>query len=237
MLKTQFIDYQDGDTLLEAYCTYDDTPGKKPVVLIAHDWSGKNAFACSKADQLAKLGYIGFAIDMFGKGKLGKTKEEKSALITPLMNDRAMLQHRIQAGLKVASSLSSADPKQIAAIGFCFGGLCALDLARSSNEIIGVISFHGLLGAPSNKTNSHITAKILALHGFDDPMVTPQDVIKFSEEMTAAKADWQVHLFGNTMHAFTNPEANDPDFGTVYDKTADQRSLKAMKDFFEEIFS
>jgi len=236
MIKTELIDYKDGDVQLEGYCAYDDAKSKKPVVLIAHDWSGKNKFACHKADQIAELGYVGFAIDMYGKGLLGQTKEEKTALISPLMNNRKKLQTRMLAGFKTAQSLPNADTKKIAAIGFCFGGLCALDLARCSDEVIGVISFHGLLTAPDNKSN-HITAKILALHGFNDPMVKPESVMDFCNEMTAAKADWQMHMYGNTMHGFTNPEANDPSFGTVYNKLTEQRALRAMEDFFEEIFA
>jgi len=236
MIKTEFIDYKDGDVQLEAYCVYEDTQSKKPVVLVAHDWSGRNQFACKKAEQLAQLGYIGFALDMFGKGKFGKTKEEKTALISPLVSDRKKLQARILAALKKAQSLPNADIKKMAVMGFCFGGLCALDLARTSDEIIGALSFHGLLNSPDQNANRNISAKILALHGYNDPMVTPENVMTFCDEMTAAKADWQVHMYGNTMHAFTNPDANDPEFGTVYNKLADERSFRAMKDFFVEIF-
>jgi dienelactone hydrolase len=235
-MKTELISYQDGDVLLEAYCAYKDDTTKKPIVLIAHDWSGKNDFACKKADQLAELGYIGFAVDMYGKGKIGYSKEEKSALMQPLMDDRVKLQKRMLAGLKSAQSLKNANIHQIAAIGFCFGGLCALDLARCSQELSGVISFHGLLGAPNHHASQKITAKILVLHGYDDPMVKPNDVLQFCDEMTAAKANWQVHLFGHTMHAFTNPEANDPGFGTVYNQEANACSFRLMKDFLKEIF-
>jgi dienelactone hydrolase len=236
-MKTELIDYQDDDVLLEAYCAYkEDDIAKKPVVLIAHDWSGRNNFACKKADLLAELGYIGFAIDMYGKGKIGQSKEEKLALMNPLMNDRAKLQKRMIAGFKKAQSLKNAIAHQIAAIGFCFGGLCALDLARCNQELVGTMSLHGLLGKPGNPTNQEITAKVVALHGYDDPMVTPTDVLQFCDEMTTAKADWQVHLFGHTMHAFTNPEANDPGFGTVYNQEADARSLRLMQDFLKEVF-
>ncbi len=129
------------------------------------------------------------------------------------------------------------DDSKIAAIGFCFGGLCSLDLARTGANLKGVVSFHGLLGAPGNTEGNLIKAKILALHGHDDPMVPVEQVIAFEKEMTLAGADWQLHTFGNTMHAFTNPVANNPDFGTVYQPDADRRSWLAMQNFLAEIFA
>lgn len=237
MLNTQLIDYRDDETLLEAYVAADSKmTGKRPAVLVAHDWSGKNDFARNKAEQLAQLGYVGIAIDMFGKGKLGKTKEEKSALITPLVSDRDALKQRILAAYQLATTLDQVESHRIGAIGFCFGGLCVLDLARAGADVKGVVSFHGLLNAPDNAITQRISSKILALHGYDDPMVSPDQVMQFANEMTEARADWQIHMYGGTMHAFTNPEANDPGFGTVYQKTAAERSWVAMKDFFHEVF-
>lgn len=237
MLKTQYVEYHDGDTLLEGYFAYNDsTNEKQPAVLICHDWSGKNEFACQKANKIAELGYVGFALDMYGKGKIGTTKEEKSALMQPLVQNRHQLQQRILAALAAVKKIDTVDHSRIGAIGFCFGGLCVLDLARSGADVKGVVSFHGLLNAPEDTITSPIKAKILALHGYDDPMVTPDHIMQFADEMTAAKVDWQLHMYGNTMHAFTNPQANDPGFGTVYDKQADHRSWIAMREFFKEIF-
>jgi dienelactone hydrolase len=236
-MKTQKINYQDGDATLEGFYAYDDKQKeKKPVVLVVHDWSGKNEFACQRAERLAELGYIGFAVDMYGNGKVGKSKEEKQALIKPLIQDRNKLQKRILAAYESAKKLEQADSGRMGAIGFCFGGLCALDLARSGADVKGVVSFHGLLTAPEDTAKKTITSKVLVLHGFDDPMVTPDHVITFGEEMTDAKVDWQLDIYGNVMHGFTNPEANDPGFGTVYSKTADLRSWIAMKTFFQETF-
>ena len=238
MLKTKKIDYYDGNTLLEGYYAFDDSkPGKKPAVLVAPDWSGKNDFACQKAEQLAELGYIGFALDMYGKGKLGETKEEKIALMSPFMEDRALLRQRMLAALDAVNKLENINPSRIGAIGFCFGGLCVLDLARSGADVRGVVSFHGLLGAPSNLPDKKIQAKILALHGYDDPMVPPEQVAEFQKEMTKTKVDWQIHIYGNTMHAFMNQKANDPGFGTVYNPLTEKRAWLAMKDFFAEIFA
>ena len=235
MLKTQKIEYQDDDIVLEGYYAYDDqSTAKKPAVLVCHDWSGKNDFACDKAEKLAQLGYVGFAVDMYGKGKIGKTKEEKTALIKPLMEDRTALQKRILAAFETVQKIDVVNHARIGAIGFCFGGLCVLDLARSGADVKGVVSFHGLLKAPEKSNHASIKAKVLALHGFEDPMVPPEQVKVFGEEMTQAKVDWQIYIYGNTMHGFTNPEANDPGFGTVYSKSADARSWIAMKEFFKE---
>lgn len=238
-MKTQSFEYHDQAAVMEGFYAYDETRGskdKKPLVLIAHDWTGCNNFAREKAKKLADLGYLGFAIDMFGKGKLGATKEEKSALIQPFVANRSLLLQRIQAALSAAKNLTMVDQQKIAAMGFCFGGLCVLDLARSGADLKGVVSFHGLLGAPEGLPKNTIRAKVLALHGYDDPMVPPAQVNAFAQEMTQAQADWQIHIYGNTMHAFTNPEAHDADFGTVYASQADQRSWLSMKNFFEEIF-
>lgn len=237
MLKTRKIEYYDQEVLLEGYVAVDDkTLEQKPVVLVAHDWSGCNQFAREKAEALAALGYIGFAIDMFGKGKLGETKEEKTNLIQPLMHDRSKLRRRIMAAYEIAKTLEDADAAQVGAMGFCFGGLCVLDLARSGAAVKGVVSFHGLLSAPENLFHAPIKAKVLALHGYADPMAPPEAVTAFANEMTAAKVDWQIHMYGNTLHAFTNPQANDSAFGTVYNALAAARSWTAMKDFFKEIF-
>jgi dienelactone hydrolase len=235
-MQTKKIEYQHNGTHLEGYLAYDDAkPVRKPLVIIAHDWTGCNEFAHKKAEKLAELGYIGFALDVFGKGKLGKNNEEKMQLIKPFLDDRNLLLQRIIAGLETAKKQEMVDDKNIAAIGFCFGGLCVLDLARSGAEIKGVVSFHGLLNPPPTKDKT-IHAKILALHGYDDPMVPPENIITFGNEMTQAKADWQLHIYGNTKHAFTNPVANDHGIGTVYNSLADQRSWIQMKDFFIEIF-
>jgi dienelactone hydrolase len=237
MLVKNTLEYQDKDATLEAYYVFDDTiKTKRPLILVAHDWTGRNEFAMQKAEKLAELGYVGFALDMFGKGKLGKDNEEKMALISPLMSDRALLQRRMLAALQTASQLEQVDASKVAAIGFCFGGLCVLDLARSGADVKGVVSFHGLLNAPENKKDAAIKAKVLALHGHDDPMVPPSVVADFETEMTEAKVDWQLHVYGNTLHAFSNPQANDPALGTVYNKCADKRSWLAMKNFLDEMF-
>lgn len=232
------VGYLDGDVLLEGYFAYDDaTEEKRPVVLICHAWGGRDEFVAGKARKLAELGYVGFALDMYGKGVSGSGPEENARLMQPFMDDRAKLQRRINAALYAVRLMPWVDDGKIAAIGFCFGGLCVLDLARTGADIAGVVSFHGLLQAPDNIEKPDIKAKVLVLHGHDDPMVPPEQVAELQQELTAAGADWQIHVYGDTMHAFTNPVANDPDFGTVYQPLADGRSWQSMKNFLAELFA
>jgi len=236
MIQSQKINYQDdGVDFIGVYATDDKATQKKPVILVVHDWSGRNEFAEKKAQKLAELGYIGFAIDMYGQGQQGKTKEEKSALIQPLLADRTVLRSRMLAAVAAAKRIPGVDATKVGAIGFCFGGLCVLDLARSGEAVQGVVSFHGLLNAPANVAAKKIQAKILAIHGHDDPMVPPEQVLAFETEMTQARVDWQLHVYGGTMHAFMNPLANDPGFGTVYNDVAERRAWGTMKGFFEEV--
>jgi dienelactone hydrolase len=237
-IQSRTIDYQDGDIDLQGYLAWDDAvEGKRPGVMISHAWAGRSDFENGKAEALAKLGYVGFALDHYGSGILGTNTEENSALIQPFLDDRAMLQDRMQIALEVLKGLDEVDASRVAAIGFCFGGLCVLDLARTGTDIRGVVSFHGLFGSPGNTAGNKIRAKVLALHGWDDPMAPPDQVISLAEELSSMGADWQVHGYGNTMHAFTNPQANDPEFGTVYSPDADRRSWNAMQDFLSEIFT
>ncbi len=237
-MKTQKMDYQDGDTLLEGFIAYEDgqqTP--KPAVIVAHDWSGRREFACQAAESVAKMGYIGFALDMYGKGVFGKDGdvEGNGALMSPFANDRMLLRRRIMAALKAVRSLPQVDETRVAAMGYCFGGMCVLELARSGADVRGVISIHGIF-APGNVPNETITASVLCLHGHDDPMVPPEQVLAFEKEMTDAQVDWQVHIYGGTMHAFTNPIANNPGFGTVYKEVAAKRAYRSVAHFLEEIF-
>jgi dienelactone hydrolase len=237
-MHTETLEYNDGDTTLEAYIAYDDSiSGPRPVVLVAHDWTGRRDFATSKADEVAELGYVGFALDMYGKGVFGKDgdAEYNSSLMNPLAGDRASLRARMQAAMVAARGLDVADSTKVAAMGYCFGGMCVLELARAGSDVLGVISIHGIF-APGDIANEKITSKILCLHGQDDPMVPPEQVLAFENEMSEAGADWQVHAYGNTVHAFTNPGANDPAFGTVYSPTADKRASQSVKNFFNEIF-
>ena len=229
--------YHDNGQELHGFLAYDRAlAGPRPAVLVVHDWSGRNEFACEKAKLLAQMGYVGFAVDMYGHGQLGSTTEEKQALMNPLVADQQLLRRRIQAGLTAVCSMSEVDSQRVAVIGFCFGGMCALELARSGADLKGVVSFHGLLRQPGNLKSEPIIAKILVMHGYDDPMVQPDQVHEFCNEMTEANVDWQMHMYGHVQHAFTNPLAHDTQLGTIYNEVAAQRSWQAMTNFLQEIF-
>ncbi len=232
------INYLDGDTLLEGFFAYDDSfSGRRPAVLISPTWCGRDAFVDAKAKQLAELGYVAFALDMYGQGTVGNTAEENTQLMQPFMADRKLLQQRIHAALYAVKLLPWVDDSKVAAIGFCFGGLCVLDLARMGANVQGVVSFHGLLNASDQAADKPVIAKVLALHGHDDPMVSTEQFNAFTQEMTDLKVDWQLHSYGHTVHAFTNPQANSPDFGMVYNEVAAKRAWQSMQNFLEEIFA
>jgi dienelactone hydrolase len=235
-MHTETIRYREGDTELEAFVAYDDAVrGQRPAVLVQHAWGGQGDFDRAKCEALAELGYVGIAADNYGVGRRGTTKEENQALMAPIVEDRALLRRRLMAGLELARGLDVADPERLGSIGFCFGGLCVLDLARAGAALRGVVSFHGIL-APPGLPNEPIRARVLALHGHDDPMVSREMIDAFTAEMTDAGVDWQLHLYGHAVHAFTNPAANDPGFGTVYEPKADRRSWETMRAFFAEAF-
>ncbi|MGE0344324.1 MAG: dienelactone hydrolase family protein [Porticoccaceae bacterium] len=240
-LQTRLLDYRDGALRCQGYLAWDDgIAGPRPAVAIAHTWAGRTEFECDKARRLAALGYMGFALDMYGEGRQGGSPAGNGALMQPLMNDRAALQRRIGAAITALQALPEVDPRRIAAMGYCFGGLCVLDLARSNarsnTQVRGVASFHGLFDPPGNTAGNPITAKVLCLHGYDDPMAKPEALVKLGAELTAAGADWQIHAYGHTLHAFTRPEANDPERGIRYSAAADRRSWRALEDFLEELF-
>lgn len=238
-IEERFIEYDCDGTLLEGYLAFDaNASGPLPAVAVAHAWGGRADFEMAKARDLAANGYVGFALDMFGKGVRGNSTEENQALMMPLMENRALVTSRMHRAIDVLREQAEVDASKVAAIGFCFGGLCVLDLARSGSDVCGVVSFHGLFAPPGpvGDRPAPISAKVLCLHGYDDPMVEPGSILDLGKELTAAGADWQVHAYGNTMHAFTVPEANDPDFGAVYSEAANQRSHRSLYNFLEELF-
>ena len=233
-MKTEKITYQSGDKSFEGFLAQPEGDSN-PCVLIAHTWAGRDAFVEEKAKLLTELGYAAFAIDMYGDGKIGTSNEENAGMMQPLLDDREELARRVLASLDAVSKIDSIDASKIVIMGYCFGGLVAIDLARTGADIKAAISFHGFLAGPENSTNE-IKANLLALHGDSDPMVGQDQIESFRQEMTSKKVDWQLHVFGGAMHSFTNPEANDPDFGAVYSKNADERSWKIFTDLLKELF-
>lgn len=236
-ITTRAIQYEHLGKTFEGVLAWDDVQtGALPAVLIAHAWAGRTENEVSYAKKIAELGYAGFALDLYGKGVVGASKEENQKLMSPFLEDRGMLQARLLHIVDIVKRQPEVDARKVAIMGFCFGGLCALDLARTGADIRGAASFHGLFNAPANTQGKKIKAKVIAFHGWDDPMVPPEDVVALGRELTEAGADWQVHAYGGTMHAFTNPEANDPDFGTVYNKAAADRSWASFQAFLKECF-
>ena len=237
-IQVQELEYGDGDQVFTAHVAWDEAvSGPRPGVLVSHAWGGRSEFEDRKAELLAELGYVGFALDLYGKGKRGSSPDENRALMTPLLEDRATLQSRMQLALVQLRGVSHVESEKTAAIGFCFGGLCVLDLARAGADLRGVVSFHGLLGLPENLEQTRVSAKALVLHGWQDPMATPDQVLEFAKDMDARGADWQLHAYGTALHAFTNPAAADPDNGLQFDALADHRSWDSMQLFLNEVFA
>jgi dienelactone hydrolase len=236
-LQHRIIEYADGDTVLEGRLAWDDDNGApRPGILVSHAWGGRSANEDGRADKLAELGYAALALDLYGKGRRGSGPDENAALMQPFLDDRALLQRRMAVSLEILRAQPEVDAGSLAAIGYCFGGLCVLDLARTGADLAGIVSFHGLFAPPGNTEGNTVKARVLALHGWDDPMATPDSVVALAKELSAMGADWQLHAYGNTMHAFTNPAADDPGMGTVYDAAADRRSWQAMTNFLDELF-
>ena len=233
-MKTEEINYSYDQINYKGFVAYPDKD-KAPLILIAPSWAGRDEFVKDKARELAQEGFVAMAIDMYGEAKVGSSTEENQSMMTPLVEDRDKLKGIVNAALEAGKQLDEVDNSKVAAIGYCFGGLVVLDLARSGSNVCGVVSFHGLL-MDSEISEDGIKSKILVLHGERDPMVPLAMVDEFQKEMTEAGADWQLHSYGNAYHAFTNKEANDPNLGTQYNIDADRRSWKSMMNFFEEIF-
>jgi dienelactone hydrolase len=237
MTTTEKVEYTHGDGTFEVHVALPDGDGPAPAVVLCHAWAGQGDFERGFAEELAAKGYVGVAHDVYGKGVYGQSKEENQALMTPLASDRAYLYDRLATGLKAVLAHPRVDAGKVAVAGFCFGGLCALDVARRGTDVAGAISFHGILGAPDDAPAKDVKAKVLALHGYDDPMAPPEALTAFASEMTAGGADWQILAFGNTKHSFTTPGANDPEMGLEYSASADRRARQAMHSFLAEIFS
>lgn len=238
-VRTQTVEYKQGDTLLEGYLAYDDSlQGKIPGVLIVHEWTGMGPYVKRRAEQIAALGYAGFAIDIYGKGIRPKDSKEASAQAGIYRANRQLMRERANAGLQRLKEYGFVDPKRIAAIGYCFGAGVVLELARSGADIAGVVSFHGNLDTPHPEDAKNIKAKVLVCHGADDPFVTQDQVSAFQKEMRSARVDWEMIFYGNAVHSFTNPASGDnPSAGAAYNKEADARSWERMQSFLRELFS
>lgn len=231
-IRKQTIDYRADGLSYEALAVWDEAiPGARPAVLIAPSFMGRTAFEDGKAEALAALGYVGFSIDIFGVDVRPADPEAAMAAMKPLNEDRVALAARMTAALDHVRGLEAVDATKVAAIGFCFGGKAVLDLARTGADIAGVATFHGIFDAPSHATAERIAARVLALHGWDDPLADPQAVIAFAAEMTAKTASWELVAYGHTAHGFTSRHRPD-----MYREEADHRSWTRLTDFLAELF-
>lgn len=244
-ITTRTFEYADGDKQLEGYFAFPATldsvgtathTSPPRTILIAHMWGGRTEFVCEQARRLAELGYSAFALDMYGKGVFGNNNEENVRLMQPFMDDRRLLLRRVNAAVSALNELPQASADNLVAIGYCFGGLCVLDLARSGAGLKGVVSVHGLLDPPDGIPNKPVKAKVMILHGHRDPMADLNSLKALEDELTHTRTDWQVILYGNTLHAFTNPAANNAQLGTVFNPVSSRRAWKAMLNFFDECF-
>ena len=231
------VTYKQGDTVLEGYLAAPDhVTGKVPAVLVAHEWMGLSDYEKSRARQLAELGYVAFAADIYGQGIRPTDMKSAGAESGKYKNDRKLMRARAKAALEILRKDPRVDKSRIAAIGYCFGGAVVLEMARAGMPVKGVVSFHGSLETPNPAPKGSIKAKVLAIQGGDDPFYGFDAVTAFEKEMKGADADWQIVELGGAGHSFTNPAAKGVVKGLQYDEKADRRSWQMMKDFLGELF-
>jgi len=235
-IRTERIIYTHQGQTLEGFLAYDaKQKGTRPGVLVIHEWTGINAYIERRVQELAALGYVAFAADIYGQGVRPQppaAREEAGKYYA----DRNLAKGRAQAGFEILRKQALVDPERTAAMGYCFGGAMTLELARSGAPLKGFISFHGGLN-PTESEGKNIQGKVLVLHGAADPYIPQQDIVNFQKEMDAGQVDWQMVYYSGAVHAFSNPDAgNDPSKGAAYHAKADKRSWQAMKAFFAEIF-
>jgi dienelactone hydrolase len=243
-MKTENIVYEVKGKKYHGFLAYDDKiKVPRPGVLVAHAYWGKDEFVNDRAVELAKLGYIGFAGDVYGEGRVASTEEEAGQLVSGLFVDRQELRIRINANLDLLRNLPNVDKTRLGAIGFCFGGLTVLELLRSGADFKAGVSFHGVLGTKLGELRAKpapeypMKASMLFLHGNDDPLVSHQDITDLENELTKGKVDWEFNTYGNATHAFTNPKSQNPAHGMQYNEKVANRAYLAMKNFFAEKFA
>jgi dienelactone hydrolase len=237
-IRVEPIEYKHDNTILEGAFIHDSSKsGRRPAVLIVHQWKGLGDYERKRGEMLARLGYNVLAVDIYGKGVRPADPKEAAKEAAKYKDNRNLLRARVNAGLDLLKKNERSDPGRIAAIGYCFGGTTVLELARSGADLAGVVSFHGGLGTPVAVDAKQIRCKVLALHGADDPFVPPAEVEAFQEEMRKGGVDWQLIAYGGAVHSFTDWNGgSDPSKGSAYNEKADHRSWAAMQQFFAELF-
>lgn len=237
-VQTKSIEYKAGDATLKGVLAWDDAvQGKRPGVIVVHEWWGNNDYPRRRAQQLAELGYVGFAVDMYGDGKTTADAKQAAQWSDAVIQDRDALQARARAALETLQAQPLVDPQRVAAIGYCFGGLVVLEMARAGMDLDGVVSFHGGLGTAKPAKRGDVKANILVLTGDADDFVPPEQVDAFKQEMDQAAAKYEIKVYPNAQHAFTNPDADKVGLKSVkYDAEADRQSWEEMKRFLREVF-
>lgn len=235
-VKVQTVDYKQGDTALEGWLVYDDAKqGKRPGVIVFPAWNGPDEDAKGRAQMLAKLGYVAFVADVYGKGIRPPDNKSAIAEVTKYMKNRPLLRDRAKAAYDQLSKNPMVNASKIAAIGFCFGGAGALDLARSGAPVVDTVTFHGDIASPTPQDDNNIKGRVLVLHGAADPIIGQKDQDAFRKEMTDAHVHWEMILYGGAVHSFTQKDAgNDPSKGAAYDAYADKQSWAEMSRLFRE---
>ena len=237
-LRTKTVAYKDGDTALKGYLAYDAAvKGKRPGVLVLPEWWGVNDYVKHRADMLAQLGYVALVADVYGDGFNTTSPDEAGKHAAEFRTNRTLMRERVAAALDLLRVNELCDPKRMAAIGYCFGGTCVLELARSGADIAGVVSFHGGLSTPNPADAKNIKCKVFVCHGGNDTFESTEEVAAFQKEMRDANVDWQLNIYGGAVHSFTNPDSGKFGIpGVGYNERADKRSWEAMRAFFGEIF-
>lgn len=237
-IKTQAVKYQQGDAQLQGYLAYDDAvQGKRAGVLVVPEWWGLTDYAKHRAQMLAQLGYVALVADMYGNGQTTNDPKQAGQWAGALKGNRALLRQRVGAALEQLKANPMVDPQKTAAIGYCFGGTSVIELARSGADVKGVVGFHAGLDSPNPADGKNIKGKVLICMGANDTFTSPQDMQAFEDEMRQNHVDWEMNLYGNAVHSFTNPEADKHGIpGIAYNAEADRRSWQAMQDLFHELF-
>ena len=241
-VQTQNVSYQVNGVELNGYlATPEGLVKKTPGILVVHEWWGHNDYARRRAEMLAELGYIAFALDMYGDGKVAEHPDDAKAYMQEATSNPKVLLDRFQGALDLLKQQEHIDPNNIAAIGYCFGGAVVLNMARSGSDIKAVVSFHGALATQNPAVKDTVKAKVLVLHGGNDAMVPEDQVKKFEQEMQAANVDYQLVTYDGVDHSFTNPAADEIgekySLPVSYDQEADEDSWQRMIDFFKGVFN
>jgi len=240
-IRGEPVDYVAGDTTMKGYLAYDDSfSGKRPGILVVHEWWGNNDYTRKRARMLAELGYVALAADMYGEGKQAQHPDDAGKFSAEIRKNMPLGRERFLAARKVLEEFKFTDPKRIGAIGYCFGGGVVLQMARDGVDLAGVVSFHGGLATESRAKPGSVKAKILVLTGADDKFAPPAQVEAFRKEMKAAGADFRIISYPGALHGFTNPEADSYakkfNMPIGYNADADKKSWAEMKAFFQDIF-